>query len=314
MAYCYGYIRVSSDRQARLGMSLESQKDMILRYFDYRLKPNGVVWGGFYQDAFSASKTNFVDRPSGKVLNARVTVGDHIVFAKIDRAFRNLADFSNQLQEWSNRGIFSHSTAENLDFSTSHGRLAAQMVGAVAEFESSRLSERLHESIHQRKLKGGIMGTYAPIGFLKKSKSEYKFFQPERDVMAKLLEWEKAGFNYDQMAIHLIRNKIRTPKPGVSDRRGNRTNKPLTPDGEWWPAKCKQGVIMEKHIRALQARGVTKFEPKHVCGMFKHGYDKLPPGVYGIEVQYGKPIPPEYANLIDHPNPNAHPPAEPGTH
>src|SRR4051812_22306451 len=86
----YGYVRVSTQKQADQGLSLEQQEEQIKRYFEFRLQPQGYQWGGMFRDAATSGKTPMLLRPSGGELSRAVEKGDVVVVAKLDRAFRNL--------------------------------------------------------------------------------------------------------------------------------------------------------------------------------------------------------------------------------
>lgn len=95
MKTCYIYIRVSTLEQSTEGFSIDNQKRACIDY----AKNNGYqVKKIFIEDGKSARTT---DRPAFQEmfnLLKEKTV-DAIVFYKIDRLFRNVADFSNIRKE-----------------------------------------------------------------------------------------------------------------------------------------------------------------------------------------------------------------------
>ena len=68
------------------------------------------------------------------------------------------------------KGIQFISYSENLDFSTSTGKLHFQILSAFAEFERSLISERTIEGIRRAKMKGMILGRPRGAKDLKKRK------------------------------------------------------------------------------------------------------------------------------------------------
>ena len=111
LAKCYGYTRVSTLDQADNGFSLEAQADYIDRHFLNRVKPKHphLEWGEMIVDpGVSAFKKRFLGRPGGSRLNALLKPGDHVIFPKMDRAFRQGADYFIMTEIWSNRGVIVH--------------------------------------------------------------------------------------------------------------------------------------------------------------------------------------------------------------
>jgi hypothetical protein len=68
----YAYIRVSTDQQAREGLSIPQQEKQARDWFEYLLtKGEDLEWGGLYcDDGESAFKINLRSRPAGAQLNA----------------------------------------------------------------------------------------------------------------------------------------------------------------------------------------------------------------------------------------------------
>ncbi len=140
------YIRVSSDEQARSGLSLEAQKQAGERYFEFiRHRPEYALleWGGIYADeGVSAFTIHIMDRPQGRLMNLALRPNDHIVFVKFDRAFRSTRDFVQTHPKWQDRGITIHFLDLGVDLSTPNGWFFATIMSAVAELESKLISAR----------------------------------------------------------------------------------------------------------------------------------------------------------------------------
>ena len=162
------YSRVSSALQAESGLSLEAQKNQIRAYFDLlniRLTGTPLVWGGvFVDDGVSAYSIPFARRKAGGELNLRLQKGDHLIFSRLDRAFRRVADAATMTATWLDRGVTVHYLDFSIDTSNAFGRFALSMMANVAEFESAVKSERMLAVNGVRRAKGHVI-THPPMGF-----------------------------------------------------------------------------------------------------------------------------------------------------
>ncbi|MGR3837911.1 MAG: recombinase family protein [Cognatishimia sp.] len=83
---------------------------------------------------------------------------DVVVVTKFDRLARNLADLLQIVKTIQERGAHFRSLGEEIDTTTSVGRLAFHVFGSIAEFERERIAERTREGLaaaRKRGRKGG---------------------------------------------------------------------------------------------------------------------------------------------------------------
>lgn len=151
----YGYSRVSTFSQVQ-GSSLESQREILSRYTRWLTEGNSTLeYGGEYCDeGVSAFKKNLRDRPAGRRLDKVLGPGDHIVFSRLDRAWRNLRDMSECWAEWNQRGVTVHFADIQTDTSSPMGKLLVQVLSALAEWESRDIGERRSGAIKHMKSMG----------------------------------------------------------------------------------------------------------------------------------------------------------------
>ncbi len=140
------YCRVSTNRQTN-----ENQKIRLLQYandMDYKYD--------LYEEVESSRKT----RPVKQELLMKLRKGEYsaIVVFKLDRFARSSRELILEIQELTDKGIGFISISDNLDFSSSMGRLHFQILAAFAEFERSLISERTKEGIERAKSQGKILG------------------------------------------------------------------------------------------------------------------------------------------------------------
>jgi putative DNA-invertase from lambdoid prophage Rac len=143
------YLRVSTSDQ-----NTEIQNNDLLTYVQAR----GWNIVNIYEDKSSGTTTK--KRPEFKKLMAaaRERRVDVILVWKLDRFGRSLKDLVVHLQEISELGIDFVSFKDNLDFSTSIGRLMVHLLGAFAEFEASVIRSRVQAGVDNARKKGKILG------------------------------------------------------------------------------------------------------------------------------------------------------------
>lgn len=81
-----------------------------------------------------------------------------VVVYKLDRAWRSVQECCNQLDEWNGRGIKFVATSQDIDTSTAMGRYFLHTLAAVAELESSLISDRVVAGIRRYRAEGKQWG------------------------------------------------------------------------------------------------------------------------------------------------------------
>ena len=153
------YVRVSTDKQADHGISLEAQEAKIRAYASvYDLDLVDVV-----VDAGASAKT--LDRPGlSRVLSA-VKRGevDAVVVLKLDRLTRSVADLGTLVDRYFQRcGLLS--VSEQIDTRTAGGRLVLNVLASVAQWEREAIGERTSVAMKHKAAKGERVGA-VPYGF-----------------------------------------------------------------------------------------------------------------------------------------------------
>jgi DNA invertase Pin-like site-specific DNA recombinase len=142
------YGRVSTD-----GQSVDLQVNELR---EYAAKRKWVIVEE-YPDVISGSKES---RPALNRLmaDARKRKFDILLVWKIDRFGRSLKHLVNSLAELENIGVAFVSLRDSLDLSSPAGRLMAQLLGAISEFERSLITERVRAGIRNARSKGRRLG------------------------------------------------------------------------------------------------------------------------------------------------------------
>ncbi len=173
MVKVFAYIRVSTMRQGEKGVSLQEQKDAIIRYAE-RYKLQIIRW---FEERETASKRG---RPAfNQMLRLlRLKVAQGVIIHKIDRSARNLEDWAD-LGKLVDVGVEVHFANESLDLKTVSGRLSADIQAVIAAHYSRNLSEESKKGIYGR-LKQGFYPLRAPIGYLDQGSAKAKIPDPAR--------------------------------------------------------------------------------------------------------------------------------------
>lgn len=108
-----------------------------------------------------------VDRPALKRLLSHIEAGeiDCVVVYKIDRLSRSLLDFVRLLEMFEAHHVSFVAVTQQINTSTSAGRLMLHVLVSFAEFERSIGSERTREKIQAARKKGRYTGGRAPLGY-----------------------------------------------------------------------------------------------------------------------------------------------------
>ena len=172
-----GYVRVSTEDQAKEGVSLDNQKAKIEAYCQLKdLELTEVV-----EDAGISAKN--LRRPGvQKVLRmARKKKADAVVVYKLDRIFRSTVDALETTKMFDKWGVSFHSIEETLDTQSAMGRFFFTLTAALAEMERRLIGERTkaalsHKRSRNEKTGGDVPYGYdlTPAGILVKNDSEQK--------------------------------------------------------------------------------------------------------------------------------------------
>lgn len=147
----YGYARVSTDEQATNGHGLAAQRTTIQEEAD-RCGWT-VVW---VEDAGWSGKS--LDRPGIGKLLPRLRRDDVLIVARLDRLSRSLADFAGLMAQATRKKWSLVAIDLNVDTTTATGRLIANVMASVAEWEREVIAQRTKDGMAAAKLKGRLPG------------------------------------------------------------------------------------------------------------------------------------------------------------
>lgn len=157
------YIRVSTDKQAEEGFSLEAQQSRLNAFCQaqgWNVCPEHI-----YVDAGISGKST--DRPAFQAMMHTAQDGGiaRIVAIKLDRLARNTRDFLGTVERLQAAGCDLVLLKESFDTGTPHGKFALTMFAAIAELEASQITERVMTGKREKAQQGGDNGRYCPLGY-----------------------------------------------------------------------------------------------------------------------------------------------------
>lgn len=154
------YARVSTQEQAREGVSLESQEQLARD----RCKASGWELAAIYQDVMSGRKD---DRPALKRLLEDASAGrfDVVVVYRLDRLGRSLVRTFQVAGELTDHGVRLISLTQPFEIDGPLGRLLLAIYASFAEMESEAIGARIRDARRHRVLTEGKHYAVPPFGY-----------------------------------------------------------------------------------------------------------------------------------------------------
>ena len=157
------YIRVSTEEQARGGVSLAAQEEKLLAYCKLNdLEPVAMI----REEGVSGAKP-LAARPGGEELLHLVAKKQacQVVALKLDRLFRDAADALNQTKAWDKAGVALHLVdmgGQALNTASAMGRFFLNVMAGFAELERNLIAERTELALSHKK---AHLVAYAPTPY-----------------------------------------------------------------------------------------------------------------------------------------------------
>lgn len=157
------YARVSTEEQAVHGLSIDAQVAALEKW----AKANEHKVVGTYIDAGISARKPATKRPELQRLLADVRAGkgDLIAFIKLDRWFRNIAEYYKVQEVLEKHHVDWKTIQEDYDTATASGRLKINIMLSVAQDEADRAGERIR-FVHADKIsRGEAISGKVPLGY-----------------------------------------------------------------------------------------------------------------------------------------------------
>lgn len=203
-----GYVRVSTEEQAREGISLPAQEAKIRAYAEL----NDLTLIDVIADAGRSGKNT--DRDGLRRVLAMVEARDAeaVIVYKLDRMSRRVVDTLTIIERIEGAGAALHSIAERVDTKSAIGKFFLNITASFAQMERDAIAERTALALAHKQAQGEHVGR-VPYG----SALENKRLVPvegEAHVAALILALRRAGQSLQGIADELARRGIPTQRGG----------------------------------------------------------------------------------------------------
>lgn len=160
--HVFGYVRVSTDRQATEGESLDVQMRQIEGYAQMQ---GWQITETFREEGVSGS-VPLAERAEGERMLSLLSRGDVLIVAKLDRLFRSALDALRTVEMLRERGVSLHMIDLGGDVSGNGlSRMFLTVAAAFAEAERDRIRERVAQTKRDQAARGRYLGGVVPFGF-----------------------------------------------------------------------------------------------------------------------------------------------------
>ena len=156
------YIRVSTDKQAERGVSLDEQRAKVKAYaelFDLELVAIEV-------DAGVSAKS--LNRPALERALAALETGKAtaLLVVKLDRLTRSVRDLGALVDKYFSTDKYTLlSVGEHIDTRTAAGRLVLNVLASVSQWEREATGERTSVALRHKARNHEFIGGHAPFGY-----------------------------------------------------------------------------------------------------------------------------------------------------
>ncbi|HOI18913.1 MAG TPA: recombinase family protein [Candidatus Woesearchaeota archaeon] len=206
------YVRVSTEEQAKEGISVSAQKDRLIAFCKAK---DLELYKIYCDEGFSAGS---IKRPEfSKLLeDARNGLFSNILVYKIDRFSRNLKDLITILDELKDLSVNFISATEPIDTTSAIGNAFMQIIGVFAELERGMVAERVSLAF-DKKAKDKEYLSRPPLGYQIKGKSLVIDYENAK-IVKDIFESRVSGENYVSICArhkipistfyHIIKNPV----------------------------------------------------------------------------------------------------------
>lgn len=155
------YVRVSSDEQAKKGLSIPVQLENLKKY----CIENGYEISDIYIDNGISAGTIKKRHEFVRMLN-ELEQNDTILITRLDRMSRNVYDANFLLQKFEPLNVhFKAILEDDIDTTSADGKFIFDLKVSLAERERKKTSERMKDIFDSKRSKGEWCGGAIPLGY-----------------------------------------------------------------------------------------------------------------------------------------------------
>lgn len=208
MTRTIAYLRVSTDKQADRGVSLDAQRAKVDAYAAlYDLDLTSVI-----VDRGESAKT--LNRPGLQRALAMLKSGmaDALLVVKLDRLTRSVRDLGELVERYFAGGKAALlSVGEQIDTRSAAGRLVLNVLASVGQWEREAVGERTSAAMQHKAAQGEFTGGAAPFGFrLARDGVRLEPLATEQRVLTAARDLRASGLSLRAVAAELARLGLRS--------------------------------------------------------------------------------------------------------
>lgn len=162
MKRAVGYVRVSTEEQAKGGVSLDMQQAKIRAYANLEEMELIDIVADEGISGCSISIRPGVQRVLKMVREKQVGA---VIIYKLDRLARNTVEALEMAQLMYRKGIGLHSITEKLDTRSALGKFFFTLLASLAEMERGIISERISAAMERKREKGEALNNNPAYGY-----------------------------------------------------------------------------------------------------------------------------------------------------
>ena len=194
------YVRVSTEKQADQGVSLDAQQAKVAAYAAlYDLELVEVI-----VDAGVSAKS--LDRPGLRRALGALDSGaaNALLVVKLDRLTRSVRDLGELVERYFAEGRAALlSVGEQIDTRTAAGRLVLNVLASVSQWEREVIGERTSAAMLHKSASGGFVGGVPPYGWKVGDDGQLVEVAEEQAVLAAAASLRRAGLSLRQVSREL---------------------------------------------------------------------------------------------------------------
>lgn len=217
------YTRVSTDRQAAEGVSLDAQRDRAEAW----AAAMGYAIVGRYSDAGISGKR--MDTRPGLLaaLDHACREKAAVIVYSLSRLARSTRDALSISDRLDRAGADLVSLSEQIDTTTAAGKMVFRMLAVLSEFERDLCGERTRTALAFKRQNGHKTGGTVPFGYSADDRGRLIEHEGEQAAIREIRSLKAKGYTLRAIAAELQRQGITTKKGGAV-----------------WSAKVVRGILL----------------------------------------------------------------------
>lgn len=237
------YVRVSTEEQAKKGVSLAAQEESLKSY----CKTYGYEIYKVYRDKGKSAK-DIKGRPAMRQLlaDAKDKKFNGILIYKLDRFSRSIKDLILTIEQLKKWGVEFISLQDKIETTSASGKLMFHIISAFAEFERDIIGERTKFGM-KKKASDGSITNRAPLGYIIRNK------RLVIDPKGKALVYEIFTFFLNnKVSLNKLAKRYGYTVRGIKNLLKNRTYVGMVGFDEEWSKGVHEPVVPEELFNRVQ--------------------------------------------------------------